>query len=182
MSILVIAEHDHRQLKSSTLNTLTAALSLGDDVHLLVAGHECAPAAQAGAALAAVRRVLVADAAAYADQTAESLALLIVAQAAAYSHILLPGSTFGKNLAPRIAALLDVAQISDIIAVESADTFQRPIYAGNAIATVQSRDAIKVLTVRCSAFAAASGAGAGAPVETLSPLPVAEGSRVLSRE
>ena len=166
MTILVIAEHDQQSVKAATLNTLAAATKLGGDIHVLVAGAGCAAAATQAATLQGVSKVLVADAAHYADQTAENVAALVVAQAGAYSHILAPATTFGKNVLPRVAALLDVAQISEITAVESADTFVRPIYAGNAMATVQSADKIKVITVRTTAFDAV-GAGNSAPVEVL---------------
>ncbi len=168
MSILVIAEHDNASLKAATLNTLTAAKKLGGEIHVLVAGSGCADAAQAAAQLEGVAKVRVADAAPYADQLPENLAMLVVANASGYSHILAPASTFGKNLLPRVAAQLDVAQISDIVAVESADTFVRPIYAGNALATVKSADSVKVVTVRGTAFEAA-GQGGSAVVEPLDP-------------
>ena len=152
MTILVIAEHDHQQLKAATLNTVAAAVKIGGDIHVLVAGSNCTAAAQEAATLQGVSLVKVADAAHYQSQTAENLTALIIAHAAGYSHILAPATTFGKNLCPRIAALLDVGQISEITAVESADTFVRPIYAGNALATVKSADSIKVITVRTTAF------------------------------
>ena len=152
MTILVIAEHDHQQLKAATLNTVAAAAKIGGDIHLLVAGSNCQAAAQEAATLNGVSLVKVADAAHYQSQTAENLTALIIANAAGYSHILAPATTFGKNLMPRVAALLDVAQISEITGVESADTFVRPIYAGNALATVKSADAVKVITVRTTAF------------------------------
>ena len=152
MSVLVVAEHDHAVLKSATLNTVAAAQKIGGDVHLLVAGHNAAGAATAAAEVAGIAKVLHADAAQLAAQTAENLAALVVGLAAPYTHILLPATGFGKNAAPRIAALLDVAQISDIVAVEGPDTFVRPIYAGNAFATVQSKDAKKVITVRTTGF------------------------------
>ncbi|MDR2188343.1 MAG: FAD-binding protein [Azonexus sp.] len=166
MTHLVIAEHDHASLKASTLNTIAAAQKIGGDIHVLVAGTNCAAAAQQAAARQGVSVVKVADAPHYQSQTAENLSALIVAQAAGYSHILLPATTFGKNLAPRIAALLDVAQVSDIIAVEAADTFVHPIYAGNALATVKSADAVKVLTVRTTAFDAV-GEGGSAAIENI---------------
>ncbi|MBL8482085.1 MAG: FAD-binding protein [Rhodocyclaceae bacterium] len=162
MSILVIAEHDNSALKASSLNTVAAAARLGGDIHVLVAGSGCAGVAAAAAQLAGVGKVKLADAACYADHAAENIAALVVAQAAGYSHILAPSTSFGKNLAPRVAALLDVAQISDIIEVVSADTFVRPIYAGNALATVQSSDAVKVITVRTTAFDPVGQGGAGA--------------------
>jgi electron transfer flavoprotein alpha subunit len=166
MSILVIAEHDHASLKASTLNTVAAAQKIGGDIHVLVAGADCAGAAQQAAALQGVSKVKVADAAHYQSQTAENLTALVLAQAAGYSHILAPATTFGKNLTPRIAALLDVAQISEITGVESADTFVRPIYAGNALATVKSADAVKVITVRTTAFDAVA-CGGSAAIESL---------------
>src|SRR5574343_978466 len=148
MTILVIAEHDHQELKAATLHTVAAAHKIGGDIHVLVAGSNCTAAAQEAASLDGVSLVKVADAAHYQAQTAETLTALVVEQAAGYTHLLAPATTFGKNLLPRVAALLDVAQISDIIGVESPDTFVRPIYAGNALATVQSSDKIKVITVR----------------------------------
>ncbi|HZX30805.1 MAG TPA: FAD-binding protein [Rhodocyclaceae bacterium] len=181
MSILVIAEHDNQSLKAATLNTVTAAAKLGGDVHVLVAGANCAAAAQQASQLQGVAKVKVADAAHYADQTAENVAALVVANAAGYSHILAPATTFGKNFMPRVAALLDVAQISDIVAVESADTFVRPIYAGNALATVQSADGVKVITVRTTAFDAAAG-GNGASVEALAPAADLAKAKLVNRE
>ena len=166
MAILVIAEHDNAALKAATLNTVAAAQKIGGDIHVLVAGANCAAAAQQAAALAGVAAVKVADAAQYADQTAENLTALVIANAAGYSHILAPATTFGKNVAPRIAALLDVAQISEIVGVEAADTFVRPIYAGNALATVKSADAVKVITVRSTAFDAVA-TGGSAAVESI---------------
>ena len=166
MTILVIAEHDNAALKAATLNTVAAAQKIGGDIHVLVAGSNCQAAAQAAAQLQGVAAVKVADASHYASQTAENLTALVIANAAGYSHILAPATTFGKNLAPRIAALLDVAQISEITAVESADTFVRPIYAGNALATVKSADAVKVITVRSTAFDAV-GTGGSAAIEAI---------------
>ncbi|RDE22531.1 electron transfer flavoprotein subunit alpha/FixB family protein [Motiliproteus coralliicola] len=166
MGILVIAEHDNAALKGATLNTVAAAQQIGGDIDLLVAGENCGAAAEEAAKIAGVSKVLVADNAAYAHQLAENLALLVLELADGYSHILASATTTGKNFMPRVAAKLDVAQISDIIAVESADTFQRPIYAGNAIATVQSSDAVKVITVRSTAFDAAATDGS-ASVETV---------------
>src|SRR5574343_584393 len=164
MTILVIAEHDNASLKAATLNTVAAAQKIGGDIHVLVAGTNCQAAAQAAAQLQGVAQVKLADAAHYAAQTAENLSALIVANAAGYSHILAPATTFGKNVAPRVAALLDVAQISEITAVEAADTFVRPIYAGNALATVKSADPVKVITVRSTAFDAVAG-GNNAAIE-----------------
>ena len=181
MSILVIAEHDNASLKAATLNTVAAAQRIGGEIHVLVAGADCQGAAQAAAQLAGVAKVKVADAAHYAAQTAENLTALVLANAAGYSHILAPASTFGKNLAPRIAALLDVAQISEIVGVVSADTFVRPIYAGNALATVQSADAVKVITVRSTAFDAV-GTGNAAPVETLAAAADTGQSQLQGRE
>lgn len=166
MSILVIAEHDHQSIKAATLNTIAAAARIGSDVHVLVAGSACQAAAAQAATVQGVAKVLLVDAPSYQAQTAENLAALIVANAAGYTHVLAPATTFGKNLLPRVAAMLDVAQISEITAVESADTFVRPIYAGNAMATVQSSDPVKVITVRTTAFDAPE-SGASAPVETL---------------
>ncbi|MFV5213931.1 electron transfer flavoprotein subunit alpha/FixB family protein [Azonexus caeni] len=166
MTILVIAEHDQQTIKSATLNTVAAAVKIGGEVHLLVAGSACSGAAAQAATLQGVAKVLVADAAQYETQTAENLAALVLANASAYTHILAPATTFGKNLLPRVAALLDVAQISEITAVESADTFVRPIYAGNAMATVQSQDPVKVITVRTTAFDPVA-TGAAASVESL---------------
>jgi len=167
MSILVIAEHDNAALKPSTLNTVTAARALGDDVHVLVAGRDARAVADAAAAVEGVAKVRLADDAAYAHPLAEALAPLIVGLAGDYSHVLAPASTFGKNVMPRVAALLDVQQVSDIVAVHGPDTFERPIYAGNAIAKVRATDALKVITVRATAFDAAPGTGGAAPVEAL---------------
>jgi len=184
MAILVIAEHDNAVLKAATLNTIAAAAQLGGEIHVLVAGSNCGPAAQAVAQLAGVAKVKVADAAHYADQTAENLAALVVANAQGYTHILAPATTFGKNLLPRVAALLDVAQISEICGIESPDTFIRPIYAGNALATVKSADAVKVITVRTTAFdACGQGAnGGGAAVEAIGAGPDLGLTQLVSRE
>ena len=167
MTALVIAEHDHGTLKAATLNTITAALQCGGEVHLLVAGHSAAGAVQAAAQIAGVSKVLHADAPQLAEQLGENIADQVVALAQGYSHLLFPATAHGKNVAPRVAALLDVAQISDAIKVVSADTFERPIYAGNAIATVQSTDAIKVITVRTTGFDAAAAQGGNAAVESI---------------
>jgi electron transfer flavoprotein alpha subunit len=166
MAILVIAEHDNQSLKAATLNTVTAATKLGGDVHVLVAGAGCAAVAEAAAKVAGVAKVRVCDAAHYDAQTAENVAELVKGLATEYSHVLAPATPAGKNMLPRVAALLDVAQISDIVAIEGPDTFVRPIYAGNALATVKSADAIKVITVRTTAFDAA-GEGNAAPVEAV---------------
>ena len=166
MSILVIAEHDNVSIKSATLNAVTAAARIGGEIHLLVAGKGCAAVADEAAKIAGVAKVLLADAPQYADQLPENVAALVVAKAAGYSHILAAATTAGKNFMPRAAALLDVAQVSDIVAVEAPDTFVRPIYAGNVLATVQSLDAVKVITVRTTAFEAAELNGS-APVEAI---------------
>ena len=167
MTTLVIAEHDNAQLKGATLNTIAAAAKLGGDVHVLVAGSNAKAVADQAAQAAGVAKVLLADAPQLADGLAENLAAQVLAVAANYSHILFPATASGKNVAPRVAAKLDVAQISDIIGVESADTFQRPIYAGNAIATVQSADAVKVITVRTTGFDAVAATGGAGAVETI---------------
>jgi len=166
MAILVIAEHDEGVLKSGTLNTITAATQIGADVTVLVAGDGSAAVAAEAARVAGVSRVLVADAPHYGKPTAENVAALVLSIAGNYGHVLAPATNFGKNFMPRVAARLDVAQISEISAVVSPDTFVRPIYAGNALATVQSKDAIKVITVRATAFEPAA-AGGSAPVEAL---------------
>lgn len=166
MSVLVIAEHDNVALKPATLSAVTAAQAIGQDIVILVAGTACAAVATAAAGVAGVSKVLVADNSAYEHQLPESVALLIAEVGKGYSHILATATTTGKNLLPRVAALLDVAQISEIVAVKSADTFVRPIYAGNALATVQSSDPIKVITVRGTAFAEAA-TGSAAPVVSL---------------
>ena len=170
MATLVIAEHDNKQLKPGVTNTIAAASRLGPDVSVLVAGHQCGDAAAAASKVAGVARVLVADAPHYAVPLAENLAALVVSIADRFTHILAPATGYGKNFMPRVAAQLDVAQISDISGIESADTFVRPIYAGNALATVQSQDRIKVITVRITAFDAAGAAGADAPLETVAPV------------
>jgi electron transfer flavoprotein alpha subunit len=165
MSVLVIAEHDNASLKPATLNTVAAAARIDSDIVVLVAGSGCGAAAQAAAAIAGVKKVLVADAPHYKEQLAENLAALVVTVAPAYTHILAPATSFGKNTAPRVAAMLDVAQVSDIVEVKSADTFVRPIYAGNALATVQAVDRIKVITVRTTGFDAAAASGGSAALE-----------------
>lgn len=184
MTILVIAEHDHHSVKAATLNAVAAAAKLGGEIHLLVAGSGCDGAAQAASRVDGVAKVRVADAPHYADQLAENLAALVVEvakDASGYSHLVAPASTFGKNFMPRVAALLDVAQISDITAVESQDTFVRPIYAGSVLATVKSSDAVKVITVRTTAFEAVGTAGSAA-IETLSPGPDLGLSRMVGRD
>jgi len=183
MSILVIAEHDHTSLKSATLHTIAAAQKLDGEVHVLVAGFNAGSAAQAASKVAGVTLVLHADAAHLATPTAENLAAVALSRLpGVYTHVLAPASGFGKNVLPRVAAKLDVAQISDIISIETADTFVRPIYAGNAFATVQSKDAIKVLTVRTTAFEAASADGGSASIESIT-VPADGGlSRVTGQE
>jgi len=182
MVALVIAEHDNAALKPSTLNTISAALKIGGPVHVLVAGQQCANAAAAAAKIQGIEKVRVADAPQYSHPLAESLAALVVSLAESYSHILAPATTFGKNFLPRVAALLDVAQISDIIAVESPDTFVRPIYAGNALATVQSSDRVKVITVRTTGFEAAKAEGGSAGIEPVTAVADAGSSRFVSQE
>ena len=167
MTSLVVAEHDHGSLKGATLNTVAAALQCGGEVHVLVAGANAGGAAQAAAQIVGVSKVLHADAPSLGEQLAENVAAQVVAVASNYSHVLFPATAHGKNVAPRVAALLDVAQISDAMKVISADIFERPIYAGNAIATVQSNDAIKVITVRTTGFDAAMASGGSAVVEIL---------------
>ena len=167
MSSLVIAEHDNSSIKPSTLNTISAALACGGDVHLLVAGHNAAAAAAAGAQIAGVGKVIHVDHDSLGHGLAENVAAQVLALAAGYSHILFPATAYGKNIAPRVAAKLDVAQVSDITKVLAADTFERPIYAGNAIATVQSLDATKVLTVRTTAFDPVASTGGSAAVDTV---------------
>lgn len=181
MTALVIAEHDNASLKGSTLNTVTAAVQAGGDVHILVAGHNAKAAADAAAQIAGVSKVLLADAPQFADGLAENVAEQALAIAKDYSHILAPATAYGKNILPRVAARLDVAQISEITKVDSADTFERPIYAGNAIATVQSGDSIKVITVRTTGFDAAA-TGGSAAVEMLTAVADSGKSSFVSRE
>ena len=167
MAILVIAEHDNKQLKTGVANTIAAAAKIGADISVLVAGGGCAEAAAAAAKIAGVTKVLVADAPQYADPLAENVAALVLSIAKNYTHILAPATGFGKNFMPRVAALLDVAQVSDISAVVSPDTFVRPTYAGNVLTTVQSKDPIKVVTVRITGFDAAGAAANAAPIENV---------------
>jgi electron transfer flavoprotein alpha subunit len=170
MAALVVAEHDNRVLKPATLNALAAAKEIaGEDVDVLVAGNDCRAAAESAAQVPGIKRVLLADDAAYAHGLAENVAPLLVKLAEGYTHLLAPATTAGKNLMPRVAALLDVMQISDISAVISPDTFVRPIYAGNALQTVQSKDPIKVITVRGTAFPPGAATGGSAPIETVVP-------------
>ncbi|WP_312836189.1 FAD-binding protein [Comamonas sp.] len=182
MTALVIAEHDNQTIKTATLNTVTAALACGGDVHVLVAGEGAAAAAQAAAQIAGVAKVILAEGPALKDGLAENLAAQVLALAGNYSHILAPATASGKNVAPRVAAKLDVAQISDITKVVSADTFERPIYAGNAIATVQSIDATKVITVRGTGFDAAAATGGSAPVENAAAVEGSGKSSFVGRE
>lgn len=167
MTALVIAEHDNASIKGATLNTVTAAAQAGGDVHVLVAGSNAAAAAAAAAQIAGVSKVILADSVAFEHGLAENVATQVLAIAGAYSHIVFPATASGKNIAPRVAAKLDVGQVSDITKVVSADTFERPIYAGNAIATVQATDAVKVLTVRTTGFDPAAATGGSAAVETV---------------
>ena len=167
MTVLVFAEHDNRSIKKATLNAVTAAQKIGGDIHVLVAGHGCGEAAKAAANIAGVAKVLHSDAPQLDDEIAENVAALIVSIAKNYTHVLAPATSNGKNVMPRAAALLDSQQVSDIIAVESADTFVRPIYAGNALATVKSKDAVKMITVRMTGFDAAAATGGSAPIESL---------------
>ena len=182
MAVLVIAEHDHASIKGATLNTVTAALQCGAEVHVLVAGHNAGAAAAAAAQIAGVAKVLHADAEGFAHSLAENIAAQVLALASAYSHLLFPATAAGKNVAPRVAALLDVGQISEASKVISADTFERPIYAGNAIATVQSADAIKVITVRTTGFDAAAATGGSAAVEVLAAVADSGSSAFLGSE
>ena len=181
MAALVIAEHDGASIKGATLNTVTAAAQLGE-VHVLIAGLNAGAAAAAAAQIAGVTKVLHADGASLADGLAENLAAQVLAVAGAYSHLLFPATASGKNVAPRVAAKLDVAQVTDITKVISADTFERPIYAGNAIATVQSTDAVKVITVRTTGFDAAAATGGSAAVETVAAAADSGKSTFVGRE
>ena len=167
MSTLVIAEHDNADIKPATLNAVAAAVELGGDVHVLVAGHGCAAAAESASKINGVAKVLSADSAEYENTLAENVAPLVVDLSSAYSHVLAPATSNGKNIMPRVAALLDVMQISDIAGIVDADTFIRPIYAGNAMATVTSAEAIKVITVRTTGFEAAAAEGGAGGVETI---------------
>ena len=182
MTALVIAEHDNSSLKGATFHTITAAAAMGGEVHVLVAGHQASGATDAAARIASVAKVLHADAPGFEHSLAENVAAQVVALAGAYSHIVFPATASGKNIAPRVAALLDVAQVSDISKVVSADTFERPIYAGNAIATVQSTDKVKVVTVRMTGFDAALATGGSAQVEKIAAPPEAGTSSFLGAE
>ena len=181
MSVLVIAEHDNQRLKTGVLATVAAAARLGE-VSMLVAGSACPRAAAAAAAVAGVTRVLVADAPHYDKPLAEDLAALVASIAGGFTHVLAPATPFGRNFLPRAAALLDVACISDVVAIECADTFVRPVYAGNALATVRSTDRLKLVTVRITAFDAAPASGGAAPIEPLAPLAPCGLARVRSQE
>jgi electron transfer flavoprotein alpha subunit len=181
MAVLVLAEHDNAELKPATLNTVAAAIEIGGGVDVLVAGTNCSSVADAASKISGIKRVLVADDPALEQQLAETVAPLIVSLASNYSHVLAPADTFGKNILPRAAALLDVQQISDIQGVESADTFQRPVYAGNAIATVQSTDALRLITVRGTAFKAVE-LGGSAPIESVSADVASDLSDFVGRE
>jgi electron transfer flavoprotein alpha subunit len=181
MAALVIAEHDNASLKASTLNTVTAAVQCSNEVHILIAGHDCAAAATAAAQIAGVTKVLIAEGAQFADGLAENVAEQALALATNYSHVLAPATAYGKNILPRVAARLDVGQISEITKVDSPDTFERPIYAGNAIATVQSIDAIKVITVRATGFDAAA-TGGSAAIEKITAVADSGKSAFVSRE
>jgi electron transfer flavoprotein alpha subunit len=182
MAVLVIAEHDNKTIKKATLNAVAAAKKLGSDVHVLVAGHQATPAAKQASAIAGVAKVLHADAAHLGEFLAENVAALIVSLAKGYSHILAPATSNGKDVMPRAAALLDVQQISDIAGIEGPDTFVRPIYAGNALATVKSKDPIKVMTVRTTAFDAVPATGGSAQVESVAPPADSGLSAFVSRE
>jgi electron transfer flavoprotein alpha subunit len=184
MTTLLLADHDHASLRPATLHTITAAQKIGGDIHVLVAGANAGPAAQAAAQIPGVARVLHADAPQLAQPTAEALAAIIVALAktGAYTHVLAAATGTGKNVLPRAAALLDVAQVSEIIAVEGADTFVRPIYAGSAFATVRSNDPIKVITVRATGFDAAPATGGAAPIEAVAAAADAGPSKVTGQE
>jgi len=181
MAALVIAEHDNASLKASTLNTVTAAAQCSNEVHILVAGHDCAAAGAAAAQIAGVSKVLIAEGAQFANGLAENVAEQALALASGYTHVLAPATAYGKNILPRVAARLDVGQISEITKVDSPDTFERPIYAGNAIATVQSVDSIKVITVRATGFDAAS-TGGSAAIETITAVADSGKSAFVSRE
>ena len=182
MTVLVIAEHDNNSIKSATLNTITAAKACGGDVHVLVAGEGAAAAAQAAAQIAGVAKVINAEGASLKDGLAENVAAQVLSIASNYTHILFPATAGGKNVAPRVAAKLDVAQISDITKVDSPDTFERPIYAGNAIAIVQSVDPIKVITVRTTGFDAAAATGGSAAVDNVAAVADSGKSSFVGRE
>ena len=182
MTALVLAEHDNTSLKAATLNTVTAAAKAGGEVHILVVGHNAAAAAQQAAKIQGVSKVLLADGPQFAGGLAEAVSAQVVALAGSYSHVFGAATAYGKNILPRVAAKLDVAQVSDIISVESPDTFTRPIYAGNAIATVQSADKVKVVTARPTNFDAVAAEGGSAAVETVDAVSAGDASRFISRD
>jgi electron transfer flavoprotein alpha subunit len=182
MTALVLAEHDNHALRAATLNTVTAAKKAGGDVHVLIAGHQANDAAQQAAKIDGVTKVLLADAPQFANGLAEAVAAQVVALAGNYSHLVAAATAYGKNIMPRVAAKLDAAQISDIISVESADTFTRPIYAGNAIATVQSTDKVKVITARPTNFDPAAAEGGAASIENVTPAAAGDSSQFVSRD
>jgi len=182
MRALVIADHDHQSIKGSTFNTVTAALACAQEVHVLVAGHNAGAAAAAAAQIAGVGKVLHADEAGFAHGLAENIAAQVLALAAGYTHILFPATAGGKNVAPRVAAKLDVGQVSDITRVDSPDTFERPIYAGNAMATVQATDAVKVITVRTTGFDPAASQGGTAAIEVVNAVADSGKSRYVGSE
>jgi electron transfer flavoprotein alpha subunit len=182
MAVLVVAEHDNKTVRKATLNTVAAAKKLGSDIHVLIAGYQAGEAVKAACSVQSVSKVLHADAPHLGEFLAENVAALVVQLAKGYSHVLAPATSNGKNVMPRVAALLDVQQISDIVAVESADTFVRPIYAGNALATVKSKDPIKIITVRTTAFDAVPPSGGSAAVETVAAPADSGLSAFVSRE
>ncbi|MFL6660585.1 MAG: electron transfer flavoprotein subunit alpha/FixB family protein, partial [Rhizobacter sp.] len=182
MTALVIAEHDNQSIKGATLNTVTAAAQAGGEVHVLIAGHNAQGAAEAASRIAGVAKVLLAEGAGFEHGLAENVAAQVVALAGSYSHLAFPATASGKNVAPRVAALLDVAQVSDISKVISADTFERPIYAGNAIATVQSGDKVKVLTVRTTGFDPAPATGGSAAVEKVNAVAASDKASFVGSE
>ena len=182
MTALVIAEHNNASIKGATLNTVTAALQCGGDVHVLIAGHNAAAAAAAAAQIVGVSKVLHAEGAGFEHGLAENVAAQVLAIASGYSHLLFPATASGKNIAPRVAAKLDVGQISDVSKIDSPDTFERPIYAGNAIATVQSLDATKVITVRTTGFDPAAAAGGSAGVESVTAVGASEKAKFMGSE
>ena len=182
MATLIIAEHDNAAIKGAVLNTVTAGQKLGQEIHVLVAGFECASVAEAASKLAGVTKVLVADAEYLKNGLAEDVADVVVTVAGNYSHVLAPATSFGKNVMPRVAAILDVAQISDVVEIQSEDTFVRPIYAGNALATVVTSDAIKVITIRTTGFDVCASEGGGGVVESIDVLPSKNMSSLISQE
>ncbi|VTY35177.1 Electron transfer flavoprotein subunit alpha [Xylophilus ampelinus] len=182
MAVLVVAEHDNASLRSATFNTITAAIACGGDVHVLIAGHNASEAAKAAAQIAGVSKVIHAEGAHFEHGLAENVAAQVLAIAGCYGHIVFPATATGKNIAPRVAAKLDVAQVSDVIKVDSPDTFERPIYAGNAIATVQSADSVKVVTVRTTGFDAAATPGGSASIESASAVGDSGKSRFVGQE